>query len=124
MAPAQQSSSPRTPSFVCRTNSSNDLIWSNPFPHPRWGQGAFRKTLESLYTSLTEDPEPLNITQFGKPSTATFNYAEKVLMAYLDQWHGVSPQQLTVDGARPAPRRVYMFGDSPDSGTPPPPPPP
>ena len=39
-------------------------------------------------------------------------------MAYLDQWHGVSPQQLTVDGSRPSPRRVYMFGDSPDSGNP------
>lgn len=35
-------------------------------------------------------------------------------MNYLDQWHGVS--QLTLDGSRPSPRRVYMFGDSPDSG--------
>jgi hypothetical protein len=35
-------------------------------------------------------------------------------MDYLDEWHGVS--QLSVDGARATPRRVYMFGDSPDSG--------
>jgi ribonucleotide monophosphatase NagD (HAD superfamily) len=34
-------------------------------------------------------------------------------MNYLDEWHGVN--QLNVDGTRAAPRRVYMFGDSPDS---------
>ena len=92
------------------------MIWSNPFPHPRWGQGAFRTSLEALYTSLTKDPLPLNITQFGKPSTATFSYAERVLMDYLDEWHGLN--RLKVGGARAAaPRRVYMFGDSPDSGS-------
>ena len=37
-------------------------------------------------------------------------------MDYLDQWHGLN--QLKFDGVRvAAPRRVYMFGDSPDSGT-------
>jgi ribonucleotide monophosphatase NagD (HAD superfamily) len=69
--------------------------------------------LESLYTSLTDDPEPMNITQFGKPTSATFTYAENVLNNYLDEWHGV--QNLQVDGTRASPRRVYMFGDSPDS---------
>jgi len=64
---------------------------------------------------LTNDPLPLNITQFGKPSTATFTYAQNVLMDYLDKWHGVN--QLNKNGTRAAPRRVYMFGDSPDSGT-------
>ena len=93
----------------------NDLIWSNSFPHPRWGQGAFRTTLEALYTSLTEDPEPLNITQFGKPSTATFTYAENVLMDYLSKWHGATREPL-VGGLPLAPRRVYMFGDNPESG--------
>jgi ribonucleotide monophosphatase NagD (HAD superfamily) len=60
----------------------------------------------------------MNITQFGKPSTATFNYAENVLMNYLTEYHGIT-QQFKVDGTRAGPRRVYMFGDSPDSGTPP-----
>jgi ribonucleotide monophosphatase NagD (HAD superfamily) len=116
MDPAQPSSSLRIPSRYLVDLCRNDLIWSNPFPHPRWGQGAFRTTLDALYTSLTKDPLPLNITQYGKPSTATFSFAERVLMDYLDQWHGVN--QLKVDGARAsAPRRVYMFGDSPDSGT-------
>jgi len=92
------------------------LIWSNPFPHPRWGQGAFRTSLEALYTSLTKDPLPLNITQFGKPSTATFSYAEKVLTDYLDERHGLN--RLKVGSAHAAaPRRVYMFGDNPDSGS-------
>jgi len=35
-------------------------------------------------------------------------------MNYLDEYHGVN--QLAVNGTRQAPRRVYMFGDSPDSG--------
>src|SRR5579859_1573381 len=100
--------------FFCYiVDGRNDLIWSNPWPHPRWGQGAFRIALEALYTSLTNDPEPMNITQFGKPTSATFTYAENILMNYLDQWHGV--QHLKGDGTRAAPRRVYMFGDSPDS---------
>lgn len=91
-------------------------MFSNPFPHPRWGQGAFRTSLEALYTTLTKDPLPLNITQFGKPSAATFSYAENVLMNYLDEWHGVS--RLSADGTRTVPRRVYMFGDNPESGIP------
>jgi ribonucleotide monophosphatase NagD (HAD superfamily) len=90
-------------------------VWSNPFPHPRWGQGAFRLALESLYSAITHDPLPLNITQFGKPSAATFTYAENVLMNYLDEWHGLN--QFSVNGCRNHPRRVYMFGDSPASGT-------
>jgi hypothetical protein len=37
-------------------------------------------------------------------------------MDYLDEWHGLN--RLKVGGARAAaPRRVYMFGDSPDSGS-------
>jgi ribonucleotide monophosphatase NagD (HAD superfamily) len=114
MVPVSLSFFRRKSLFGLKLIGRNDLIWSNPHPHPRWGQGAFRTSLEALYTSLTKDPLPMNITQFGKPSTATFNYAENVLMDYLDQWHGVN--QLNVDGTRAAPRRVYMFGDSPDSG--------
>jgi hypothetical protein len=36
-------------------------------------------------------------------------------MNYLTEWHGVN--QINVNGPKShAPRRVYMFGDSPDSG--------
>jgi ribonucleotide monophosphatase NagD (HAD superfamily) len=56
----------------------------------------------------------LNIMQFGKPSVATFSYAENVLMNYLDEWHGAS--QLKAGDTRAAPRRVYMLGDNPESG--------
>ena len=58
----------------------------------------------------------MNITQFGKPSAATFNYAENVLTEYLERWHGV--RQISAHGKRVAPRRVYMIGDNPDSGSP------
>ena len=114
MARVQPSSSPRIYLRTSLTDIRNDLVWSNPHPHPRWGQGAFRIALESLYTALTNDSLPLNITQFGKPSTATFTYAENVLMNYLEEYHGVN--QLSTNGTRVTPRRVYMFGDSPDSG--------
>jgi hypothetical protein len=102
--------------FVLRyPDRRNDFISSNSFPHPRWGQGAFRMALEALYTSLTQDPRPLNIIQFGKPSAATFKYAEHVLMDGLDDCHDVS--QLKGGRTRAALHRVYMLGDNPDSGT-------
>jgi len=117
------------PLTLCR----NDLIWTNPYHSPRWGQGAFRRTVETLYKDLTHDPIPLQITQFGKPSTATFTYAENVLMDYLRDWYGTTGNEshtgfsnlelqerenstVTLNITEMAsPRRVYMFGDSPDS---------
>ncbi|ORY92158.1 HAD hydrolase [Syncephalastrum racemosum] len=79
--------------------SNNDIIWSTDFPVPRIGQGAFKKALESLYSTLTG--HNLQSTSFGKPHAAMYAYAERVLS---------NLRGFESSSKRP---RVYAVGDNP-----------
>ncbi|CAN6628605.1 hypothetical protein TRVA0_011S03202 [Trichomonascus vanleenenianus] len=77
--------------------SNNDLLWANSYSLPRFGQGAFRITVEALYKAVTG--HHLESTIIGKPYAYTYEYAERMLR----QW------------APGADLTVYMVGDNPAS---------
>ncbi|KAG0057444.1 hypothetical protein BGZ83_010012 [Gryganskiella cystojenkinii] len=80
--------------------SNSDLVWSNEHPNPRFAQGTFRTCLERIYKDMTG--QHLEYTLYGKPMTATYQYAETVL-------NKIAPHK---DGL-PHRRTVYAIGDNP-----------
>jgi len=78
-----------------------DFIWKSDFERPRLGQGSFKEAFQAVFKSLTGAPYPY--TQFGKPTEATYTFAEKVLRNRL---LGISFDE---------PLSVYMVGDNPES---------
>ncbi|KAG0245753.1 HAD-like domain-containing protein [Mortierella sp. GBAus27b] len=83
--------------------SNPDIVWSNEYPVPRFGQGTFRLCLEKIYKSLTD--QELEYTTFGKPMTTTYKYAESLL-------DKIAPLTTGPDGQTPK-RTVYAVGDNP-----------
>ncbi|KAI7830326.1 HAD-like domain-containing protein [Gamsiella multidivaricata] len=83
--------------------SNPDVVWSNEYPVPRFGQGTFKLCLEKIYKNLTG--QELEFTTFGKPMTTTYQYAETLL-------NRISPFPPTSDG-QPSKRTVYAVGDNP-----------
>jgi HAD superfamily hydrolase (TIGR01456 family) len=75
-----------------------DLIWQSDFKAPRMGQGAFRVAFQAVFQSLTGSTYPY--IQLGKPSEATYNFAEIMLKHRLQ--------------SVPKPS-LYMVGDNPES---------
>eukprot|EP00128_Syssomonas_multiformis_P018930 Colp12_sorted_trinity150504_noHs@20050 len=57
--------------------SNPDMLWAAQFSQPRFGQGAFRACLETLYKEVTG--RQLLVTQLGKPEGITYDYATKLL---------------------------------------------
>ncbi|KAF8633630.1 hypothetical protein AX15_001319 [Amanita polypyramis BW_CC] len=80
-----------------------DLLWRSDFEQPRLGQGAFKEALLSVHTSLTGSVYPY--VQYGKPTAATYKFAEDVMTDLLDKNYGPG-------GPLP---RLYMIGDNPAS---------
>jgi HAD superfamily hydrolase (TIGR01456 family) len=78
--------------------SNNDLLWASKYKWPRFGQGAFRLTVETLYKELTG--HELQSQVIGKPFTFSYDYANKLL----SNWSKSSPSPT-----------VYMVGDNPFS---------
>ncbi|KAG6378345.1 Haloacid dehalogenase-like hydrolase-domain-containing protein [Boletus reticuloceps] len=58
-----------------------DLVWKSDFDRPRLGQGAFKEAFQGVFKSLTGAPYPY--TQFGKPTEATYKFAEQMLRGQL-----------------------------------------
>ncbi|CAG8439784.1 7370_t:CDS:10 [Ambispora gerdemannii] len=81
--------------------SNPDFIWSNEFPIPRFGQGAFRIAFESIYSEATG--RKLKYELFGKPETSTYRYAERLLA---DQTYEIYKRRIL-------PKHVYAVGDNP-----------
>ncbi|KZT20001.1 HAD-superfamily hydrolase [Neolentinus lepideus HHB14362 ss-1] len=81
-----------------------DLLWRSDFERPRLGQGAFREAFLAVYQALTGKRYPC--IQYGKPTKATYKFAEKVLVDRLEEISGVRPS------VHP---EVYMVGDNPES---------
>ncbi|KAH9894895.1 HAD-like domain-containing protein [Cubamyces lactineus] len=81
-----------------------DLLWKSDFPQPRLGQGAFREAFQAVYKGLVGKTYPY--VQYGKPTTATYKFAEKVLKDRLEELQGRPVDRLPT---------VYMIGDNPES---------
>ncbi|KAI0360927.1 HAD-superfamily hydrolase [Trametes cingulata] len=81
-----------------------DLLWKSDFPQPRLGQGAFREAFQAVYKALTGKTYPY--VQYGKPTTATYKFAEKVLKDRLEELQGGPVERMPT---------VYMVGDNPES---------
>lgn len=77
--------------------SNPDFLWSNEYPSPRYGQGAFKTALEAIYKRHTG--KELESTSFGKPHKATYQYAETILDSLL-------PDKVKL-------QRVFAVGDNP-----------
>jgi HAD superfamily hydrolase (TIGR01456 family) len=78
--------------------SNNDLLWANDYPVPRYGQGAFKTIVDSLYEQTTG--HKLQSFMSGKPYRSTYEFADRLLQGLAD---GKSHRQ------------VYMVGDNPAS---------
>ncbi|KIK98575.1 hypothetical protein PAXRUDRAFT_823744 [Paxillus rubicundulus Ve08.2h10] len=77
-----------------------DLVWKSDFARPRMGQGSFKEAFQAVFKSLTGAPHPY--TQYGKPTRATYKFAEHMLR---NRFLGNS-----FSGSS-----VYMVGDNPES---------
>lgn len=58
--------------------SQDDLLWSNSYQLPRFGLGAFRQALASLYEPRTGRGLPMK-GMYGKPTAASFALARQRL---------------------------------------------
>ncbi|KAF9585633.1 hypothetical protein BGW38_001456 [Lunasporangiospora selenospora] len=83
--------------------SNPDIVWSNEYPVPRFGQGTFKMCLERIFKHLTG--QDLEYTTFGKPIKTTYEYADSVL-------DKLAPLEREPSGRLPK-RTVYAIGDNP-----------
>ncbi|KAJ1557543.1 hypothetical protein HK405_015759, partial [Cladochytrium tenue] len=90
--------------------SNDDMLFSNSFPTPRLGDGAFLAALRAVYARRASEADTaasssvdLDVTIFGKPRGVAFAFARAALA------RAAAAQGL------PAPARVYMVGDNPRS---------
>ncbi|KAH9912591.1 hypothetical protein B0H21DRAFT_704254, partial [Amylocystis lapponica] len=70
-----------------------DIIWRSDFERPRIGQGAFREAFQAVYKALTGSEYPH--VQYGKPTQATYRFAEKVLRDRCEEVQGRRIEQLS-----------------------------
>nr|OQO19792.1 hypothetical protein B0A51_11764 [Rachicladosporium sp. CCFEE 5018] len=87
--------------------SNPDLWWASAHPLPRLGQGGFQHAFAGLWDKVTSGAE-LAHTLIGKPSQATYEFAERRLRAHRKTLFGAP-------GLNNPLRRVYMVGDNPES---------
>jgi hypothetical protein len=88
--------------------SNPDLWWAAKFHLPRLGQGAFRESIEGLWTAVTGGKMmgvTLNKTLIGKPYYMTYEFAERKLIKHRKEIIGSSDSGTL--------KRVYMVGDNP-----------
>ena len=83
--------------------SQGDMLCPTEHPFPRMSQGTFRIGLEAMYKALTG--EDLERVVYGKPEPATYQYADEVIMNWMDIIH--NDEKL--------PKNIYMVGDNPAS---------
>ncbi|KAI0295868.1 HAD-like domain-containing protein [Multifurca ochricompacta] len=84
-----------------------DLQWRSEFSRPRLGQGAFREAFQGVFKALTGAPYPH--VQYGKPTTPTYEFGEKMLRARIEELHGALSTGCEIQP------RIYMVGDNPES---------
>ncbi|KAL0579756.1 hypothetical protein V5O48_002250 [Marasmius crinis-equi] len=80
-----------------------DLLWKSDFPRPRLGQGAFKESFQAVCKAVTGNTYPF--VQYGKPTTPTYKYAEKVIGQLMKERYGNNTSLPS----------MYMIGDNPAS---------
>ncbi|KAI9811264.1 MAG: hypothetical protein M1826_003274 [Phylliscum demangeonii] len=90
--------------------SNPDLWWAAQYHLPRLGQGGFREAFEGVWAAVTGGRDhgvALRKTVIGKPSQATFEFAEARLNMH---------RKTLLRDPDPAPlKTVYFIGDNPES---------
>ncbi|CAA7259180.1 unnamed protein product [Cyclocybe aegerita] len=81
-----------------------DLLWKSDFDRPRLGQGAFKAAFQAVFQAVIGSEYPH--VQFGKPTEATYEFAEELLKVRVQEMYGSS--------TRLSPH-IYMVGDNPES---------
>ncbi|OTA70287.1 HAD-superfamily hydrolase [Hypoxylon sp. EC38] len=81
-----------------------DFKWSTEHSQPRYAQGAFREALKGTWRYETQGKAELEYSLVGKPTKATYVYAERVLREYSESL-----------GVMQGIDTVYMVGDNPES---------
>ncbi|KAJ1857934.1 hypothetical protein H4R99_003864 [Coemansia sp. RSA 1722] len=87
--------------------SNEDLVFSNDYPQPRFGQGAYHVCLRAMWQALTNGA-PLEYTRFGKPHGVQYRYAEQLL----DRMASAAVPGVDLASMR-AGRRIFAIGDNP-----------
>lgn len=104
--------------------AADDFEYPTKFPVPRFGMGAFRIILETLYVKLMK--RPLAHTSFGKPKPVVYHLAEKTLHNIARMMHFqekmILPPKETSSVVRSelpekdcALKTLYMIGDNPET---------
>ncbi|KAJ2685029.1 hypothetical protein IWW39_004540 [Coemansia spiralis] len=87
--------------------SNADLVFSNDYPRPRFGQGAYHVCLRAMWDALTGGA-PLEYTLFGKPNKVQYQYAEHLLDRL-----ALAADPNTDLARLHARRRIFAVGDNP-----------
>ncbi|KAG0577455.1 hypothetical protein KC19_5G157400 [Ceratodon purpureus] len=105
------SKSPQPPLFF----AADDFEYPTKFPVPRFGMGAFRIILQSLYARLMN--RPLSCTSFGKPKPIVYHLAAKSLqnVARMMSSHDGSAPELEDQAKDEKWETLYMIGDNPET---------
>ncbi|KAJ2777111.1 hypothetical protein GGI15_004617 [Coemansia interrupta] len=91
--------------------SNEDLVFSNEYPRPRFGQGAYHVCLRAMWQALnagTGMPE-LEYSLFGKPHAVQYRYAEGLLDQIAANVGGPAVDVAEMRRGR----RIYAIGDNP-----------
>ncbi|XWS53222.1 hypothetical protein CRYUN_Cryun11dG0139400 [Craigia yunnanensis] len=89
----------------------DDLKYQGVFPSERFGMGAFRMALESIFNSI--HTEALKYTSLGKPNPVAFKNAEVVLKQLASSlYHDLNVVDLANSGSHVF-QTLYMIGDNP-----------
>lgn len=100
--------------------SNNDFLWANDYPLPRFGQGAFRMSIETLYaaTNGLNPSQKLRLTILGKPFKVQHDYAHWVLVEWNKILHGHKAHGFMPKLGEPVVdspfSHIYMVGDNPE----------
>lgn len=98
--------------------AADDFEYATKFPVPRFGMGAFRTCLETLYTKLMK--RPLAYTSFGKPKPVAYHLASKTLHNIATMMSSGSVMSGSQETWVPreedsALKTLYMIGDNPET---------
>lgn len=106
--------------------AADDFQYQAKFPIPRFGMGAFRIILETLYEKLAN--RPLLYTSFGKPKAVAYELAEQALQKVARTMCSQHPQEILQFAHHKSPRSagnaskdssflttIYMIGDNPET---------
>ena len=75
-------------------NSNQDFVYADKYPSPRFAQGCFLLSLETLYQNFFDqrvdlNAPPIEIIRMGKPHLVTYKYAEKMMREQIGDAHPI-----------------------------------